>query len=74
MRRWTAAERDLLFRAHPPTGKNPTTPEFERIARELDRTLDSVRSQWHRARSIVLGNGTVGSQPLRDYLARRGWL
>lgn len=74
MRRWTDGDFARLFRDHPATGTTPTTAEFAALARELDRTLDAVRSQWHEAHSLVLGSRDHASRPLREYLATRGWL
>lgn len=72
LERWSSAEYDVLFAAHPPTGPTaPTIVEARRIANRLRRSTGAVRSQWDDARSLVLGNRTAASRELRIYVEER---
>jgi hypothetical protein len=72
---WRDDEYDVLFAAHPPDrAKAPTMIESRLIARRLERSTGSVRSQWDDARSVVCGNKSAASHALRDYLVRYGFI
>ncbi len=75
MHPWTDAEYEALFRDHPPTQPTaPTSAECAELGRTLGRSKGAIQAQWNDGRSLVLGNATAASRPLRDYMVRRGWL
>ena len=71
---WQIRDYDVLFQDHPPTeAAAPNRGECDRLALALGRSRGAVFAQWEDARSVVLGNKSAASQPLREYLHRRGW-
>jgi hypothetical protein len=72
--RWTDAERDRLFDAHPPNGTRPSAGDYETIARELGRTVDAVGWMWDDADTAIRGLASTAPNVLREYLRKRGWL
>jgi len=72
---WPRKEYDRPFRDHPPTSPHaPSRAEAKAIGDELGRSTGAIVAQWDDARSLILGNKTDASLPLRDYLRDRGWL
>jgi hypothetical protein len=75
MERWSDDDYEAIFLGGPPTGAEaPSAPDCERLSLALGRSPAAILAQWDDGRSLVLGQRSAASAPLRDYLVRRGWL